>query len=228
VALHINFLYKLAGPLSRAWSRRRTRQRIRAGAASPIREIASSGPGPAQIEGHARALETVLSPLSHTRVIGYRVRVELVIDGGEDEADRRRIIDIVRFEAFEVDDGERRALVRAGRHRLLAPGHPRSRGDLVVRLGHPEFEHQLNLQESSINEVATSRYASCREHLLPPDSPVFVCGEARRELDPTGVSTSYREAPSRVVIEPTPREAVLVADCGRDELLGTLSRRFDG
>lgn len=177
------------------------------------------------LEGHARALETLAAPFSGKRAIGFRVTVVFEDPGGR-EAPRRREVELSQILEFEVVDGSGHARVRGGPAVLAAAPRELDPGQVAVALTRPEVEQLILQQGLSAVDLVTGRNLRVTEHLLLPDSPVYVCGRSRAEVDPTGVAEGYRQPPTRAVIEPPANGPLIVADCHRDQLLAEISRRL--
>jgi hypothetical protein len=182
----------------------RTRRALRKRQRSDIRTALG---GPVKVAGSLLLGDKSLrAPLSGRTCALYDVVV--FVHGEVDKVliQERRACD------FLVDDGTGTALVRAG---AVDQGSPGSKLELaIVQDGRyesgifndatPELERFLSIYGEKSKGLLLNRKLSYREGVFVAGEHVVVYGQARREPDPDAAADggSYRERPTRLVIEP--------------------------
>jgi hypothetical protein len=191
---------------------RRLRKRLRG---IPRVRVADAPDGAiVALEGVARSLATRAAPLSGAMVIGYRA----VIWERSEQSDRV-LVDVSDAGDFELEDASGRALVRGDAAQLAFVRDYRKTNGLLSGAP-PEVQALLEAHNEPLRSLWMERPLAWAEHFLEEGEPVFVVGRARREIyHGGGAETGYREAPTRVVIEPPPGGCVFVADRLRDDFL---------
>ena len=205
-----------AGMWSRSRAIRRVRRLLKSCAELPVEQLQE---GIALACGTVVPRQTLTAPLSGEQVIGYRLKAEQFSDVDYGYQRWKPLLDITRMGDFELADGTGRALVRVEHARLLLLladndqllTEKISPGTLKTRLGACGIE----LQEEPPDEGAV--YLT--EYHLAPDTRACALGPATRRLDPGQESQNYREAPTRLVVEP-----LFVGNLPREQCQGMLDR----
>lgn len=194
----------------------------------PIMEVIP-GPGICAIQGHARAHATMTCPFTEDPIIGVRVKIDFVqrSSSEQDSGPLRQIVDFTEMKPFEVFDDSGVALVRGEPTVLLGLPWMQDSDQFAVDITDPWLEHKIQMEGFSNTDLVVARKVSCHVRLLRPGSPVYVLGRSIREVDPGGSGeSSYREPPTRLVLEPPAGGVLMVADCHHGELLEKLQQRL--
>ena len=138
----------------------------------------------ARIVGHARVHHDKLeAPLSGRACVYYIVRVEQ--RSGEDSW--QEVIREERGVTFILDDGTGRALVDASRAELALDFDHR---DVSGTFQAPDDREAALLDRFGVTAAHAYRFL---EATIEIDEQIAVLGGGRRELDPSGAETGYRE-----------------------------------
>jgi hypothetical protein len=148
---------------------------------------------------------------------------------------RRATIESTTFVEFEVVDATGAVEVRDETPLLAAIPRPLDGAQITRALEQPALRQLFDDRVLADHRILGSDYlrfdrsgATLRafERLLPPNSKVYACGEARAEVSPSGGEAGYRQAPSRVALAAPRNGPLVVADCSRTVLLDDLKRRL--
>jgi len=192
-------------------------------------EQADPGAGVLAVQGHARAVRTMKCPFSGEAIIGVRVTIEFVerVVSEHSEGPMRQIVDFTEIQPFEVLDETGAALVRGKPAVLLGMPARRDNDQFAVDLTGEWLEHRVRLEGFSNTDLVVAKDLSCHVRVLHQGSRVYVLGRSTREVDPSSaVESGYREAPTRLVLEPPVDGLLLVADCHHGELMESLQMRM--
>lgn len=217
----------LGARLVRSWRiRRGIRAMLKKTPLRSIREV-SAGRELVAIQGKLRPLRTIQCPLTGAPVIGYRISISFVQPSdSEHSMTHHQAFELAQIAPFEVVDDSAMALVRGQPFLLLAQPHQRSKYQLAVDLTRPELAQMVLEQGFSTTDLVMAKDVTCTWRQLQPHSTVYVLGQAIREADLGGEVLSYREPPSRLVLQPPTRGPMLVADCRLVELMADLRSRI--
>lgn len=175
------------------------------------------------LQGQAVARARLTAPGSGKPVIGYRLRLERVRGDGELEP----ILDVAQVGSFALDDGGPTLTeVQPLRCLPLLAAEPPILVEVGALLRQP-LAGVLERHAIASASLAGADRFRITEHLLEAGEPVFVFGQARREVDARGVASGYRGTLWRVVVEPPEGGLLVVADRERDALLAALDSSED-
>jgi hypothetical protein len=170
-------------------------------------EIGTAKEGPVKIAGRLRLTgKSLRAPLSGRTCALYDA---VVVEHGKVE---RVIIQDRAACDFLLDDGTGTAVVRAapasgeaqGSGLELAIVQDRNYSSGVLDDATPELERFLSIYGEKSKGVLLNRRLSYREGVLSAGERVVVCGMARHEPNPDAAAegATYRDRPTRLVIEP--------------------------
>lgn len=233
----IGLILGVGAPISAAALGALRRWRDRRGAAAIIR---SSPPKPISrlnpqtsrvaIQGHARPITTRLCPFSDEPVIGLRVTIEFIqrASSEQQQGPVQQTVDFTELEPFEVVDDSGVALARGKPAVLLGLPRQRDVHQFAVDLTDPWLERRVRMEGFSNTDLVVAKKLRCDVRLLRPGSPVYVLGRPFEEVDPgAGGESSYRQPPTRMVMESCDNGVMLVADCHHAGLQESLQSRIE-
>jgi hypothetical protein len=190
--------------LARSWKTGQTRRLLRNVEHS---DIGKATEGPVKIRGTLSLADASLrAPLSGRTCAVYDAVVVEEGEGADVIIHERRACD------FLLVDGTGTALVRAG---AVEHGSPGSQLELAIvqdrkyssgtfNDASPELEQFLASRGQKSKGLLLNRPLTYREGVFEPGERVVVYGRGRREPDPDAAADgfTYRERPTRLVIEP--------------------------
>jgi hypothetical protein len=183
----------------------------------PIVPVGRAKSGPLVIQGRARALETLVAPLSGKQVIGYRVRVERIYRGANNAPTYAPQVEETRVADFEVEDSTGNALVRASGSRMVLELESQSKTGLFKR-GLPATVDALLDAHGVEREVLIPGEYRWSEWLLEAGETVFAYGHA---------FPPERGTPHNTVVGSAQGGELFVADLPREDLLRSLTAKSD-
>ena len=178
--------------------------------------MARAGEGAAAAQGQAEALATVRSPLTEREVIAYRIRVA---DNSDDAP--VTLVDTSEAADFLLVDATGKALVRPGEPLLLL-GNDTSRTTGQLDRAPAALRALLAKHGHSTRGWILERSLAWTESVVEAGDTVYVLGEAHREVTLDEEPDNYREAPSRLVLQPAAGQRMIIADRYRDRVIELL------
>jgi hypothetical protein len=181
---------------------RNARRRLKSAARAPL---ATAAPGRVLVHGDARAIGGLRSPITGEPAVGYR----LLVRGVPLDATRGpSSFTVERTVAFELEDGDARALVRAPWVMDLSRSTTRRLSAAEIRSA-PEKLAVFTGEGIDFDRVPPATRFTVREWLLRPGTRVAVLGALAHEASSDGYRGGFR-----AVLQARENEPLMVTDRG--------------